>query len=245
MVPRAQDFPVCLLAGGLSTRLRPITDTVPKCMVRVGDRPFLQLLLDHFDSLGFRRFVLAVSYRWEQIEAYFGDGSRFGWRIEYAVEPSPLGTGGAVLWAQPIWREAALVANADTFLPADWRDMLRTHYEQGMPATMALVRQDDCSRFGKVRVQEGRVAGFEEKRPNSGPGWINGGVYVMSKRSLDSFERGTTFSLEKDVFPKLGGRIAAYACEAGFADIGTLPSLEEFRKQMEDGLTREEPRRAH
>jgi NDP-sugar pyrophosphorylase family protein len=241
--PRARDFPVCLLAGGLSTRLRPITDTVPKPMVPVGDRPFLQLLLEHFGSLGFRRFVVAVSYRWEQVEAYFGDGSRFGWRIEYSVEPEPLGTGGALLWAQPLWRDAALVANADTFLPEDWRAMLRTHREQELPATMALVRQEDCSRFGKVTVQEGRVVGFEEKRPHAGPGWINGGVYVMSKQSLESFEHGMAFSLEKDVFPQLGGRIAAYTCDAGFADIGTLPSLEAFRRQMTDERTHEKQRR--
>ncbi|MGD1000257.1 MAG: nucleotidyltransferase family protein [Candidatus Brocadiia bacterium] len=243
MDPRVQDFPVCLLAGGLSTRLRPITDSVPKSMVPVGDRPFLQLLLDHFGSLGFRRFVLAVSYRWEQIEAYFGDGARFGWRIEYSVEPEPLGTGGALLWAQPLWRDAALVANADTFLPEDWRAMLRTHREQGLPATMALARQDDCSRFGKVTVREGRVAGFEEKKPHAGPGWINGGVYVMSRQALEPFKRGTAFSLEKDVFPRLSGRIAAYTCDAGFADIGTMSSLEEFRKQMAGGLTPEKQRR--
>ena len=243
MDPRVQDFPVCLLAGGLSTRLRPITDSVPKSMVPVGDRPFLQLLLDHFGSLGFRRFVLAVSYRWEQIEAYFGDGARFGWRIEYSVEPELLGTGGALLWAQPLWRDAALVANADTFLPEDWRAMLRTHREQGLPATMALARQDDCSRFGKVTVREGRVAGFEEKKPHAGPGWINGGVYVMSRQALEPFKRGTAFSLEKDVFPRLSGRIAAYTCDAGFADIGTMSSLEEFRKQMAGGLTPEKQRR--
>ncbi len=239
-----QDFPVCLLAGGLSTRLRPITDTVPKPMVPVGDRPFLQLLLDHFASLGFRRFVLAVSYRWEQIEAYFGDGSRFGWRIEYSVEPQPLGTGGALLWAQPLWRQAALVANADTFLPEDWRAMLRTHREQGLPATMALVRQDDCSRFGKATVEQGRVAGFEEKRPNAGPGWINGGIYVITASALRRFERGTAFSLEKDVFPQLRGRIGAYACDAGFADIGTLASLEAFRARMTGEPAHERQRRA-
>ncbi len=239
---RVQDFPICLLAGGLSTRLRPVTDTMPKPMVPVGDRPFLQWLLDHFGSLGFRRFVLAVSYRWEQIEAYFGDGSRFGWRIEYSVEPEPLGTGGALLWAQPLWGDAALVANADTFLPEDWRAMIHIHREQGLPATMALVRQDDCSRFGRVTVQEGRVAGFEEKRPLAGPGWINGGVYIMVRSSLQSFERGTAFSLEKDVFPQLAGRIAAYPCDAQFADIGTLTSLETFRSQMAAGLTQRRAR---
>ena len=78
-------LPVCILAGGLSRRLRPLTDTIPKPMVPVGDKPFLQLLMEHYAAMGHRRFILAVSYLWQQIQEYFGDGSSFGWQIEYSV----------------------------------------------------------------------------------------------------------------------------------------------------------------
>lgn len=227
----ANDLTVCVLAGGLSRRLRPLTETIPKPMVPVAGRPFLEMLLGHFASLGFGRFVLAVSYLWEQIEEYFGDGSSFGWRIEYSVEPEPLGTGGAALWAQPLWGRRAIVANGDTFLPEDWRKLAATHESTRLPATMALVHQDDCARFGKVATADGRVTGFTEKDPDAGSGWINGGVYVLEEAVLSSFQRGESFSLERDVFPGLVSRLGAYECSEAFADIGTPDALAEFRGQ--------------
>ena len=224
---------VCVLAGGPGRRLRPLTDSTPKPMVLIGDRPFLQLLLEHFDSLGFRRFVLAVSYLWERIRDYFGDGARFGWRIEYSVEPEPLGTGGAALWAQPMWGDSALIVNGDTFLAEDWRKLAAMHHSRGLPATMALVHQENCARFGRVEVRRGRVTGFLEKNPRAGAGWINAGVYLLDKAALASFERGRSFSLERDVFPALAGRIAAYECTLPFADIGTPDSLAKFTKAVD------------
>jgi NDP-sugar pyrophosphorylase family protein len=211
-------------------------------MVPVGDKPFLQLLLDHFGSLGFRRFVLAVSYLWEQIRDYFGDGSRFGWQIEYSVEPQPLGTGGAVLWAQNLWGARAVVANGDSFLMEDWRGLIERHEALAPPATIALVQQDDTSRFGRVEVRDGRVTAFHEKQAGSGSGWINAGVYALEAGALAGFQRGTVFSLEKDVFPALAGKMAAYTCRRVFADIGTPQSLEEFRlktlkQALEEGRT--------
>ncbi len=211
-------------------------------MVPVGDKPFLELLLNHFGSLGFRRFVLAVSYLWEQIRDYFGDGSKFGWQIEYSVEPQPLGTGGAVLWARKLWGPRALVANGDTFLMEDWRGLIERHESLTPPATIALVQQDDASRFGRVEIADGRVVAFNEKSAAGGPGWINAGVYALEAGALDAFEPGAVFSLEKDVFPALAGRMAAYTCRRVFADIGTPQSLEDFRlktlkQALEEGRT--------
>lgn len=231
---RDENLVVCVLAGGLSRRLRPLTDTIPKPMIPVGGRPFLQLLLEHFASLGYRRFALAVSYLWERIADHFGDGSKFGWHIDYSVEPEPLGTGGAALWAQPLWGEAALIANGDTFLAEDWRELAATHKASGLPVTMALVRQDDCARFGKVEVSDGRVTGFVEKNPHAGAGWINAGVYLLDKSALAAFGRGQSFSLEKDVFPGLAGGIAAHECTRPFADIGTPDSLAKFNNALDD-----------
>lgn len=227
------ELKVCLLAGGLSKRLRPLTDAIPKAMVPVGDKPFIRIQMEHFASLGFRRFVLAVCYLWEQIRDYFDDGERFGWEIEYSVEDEPLGTGGAVLWAHKMWANSALVANGDTFLSEDWRLLRQTHESAGTAATMALVHQGDCSRFGKVTLEGDRVVGFEEKAPGAGAGWINAGVYMLEEAALSSYSRGETFSLEKDVFPRLVGQIAAYRCKQAFADIGTPASLKEFRGRIE------------
>jgi NDP-sugar pyrophosphorylase family protein len=225
------ELPVCILAGGLSRRLRPVTETIPKAMVPIGGKPFVQLLLEHFSTLGYRRFVLAVSYLWEHIHEFFGDGRRFGWQIDYSIEPEPLDTGGAVLWAQPQWGQRAIIANGDTFLPEDWRQLQVTHDRAGLPATMALAHQNDCARFGRVDVRDGRVVGFVEKSPCVGAGWINAGVYVLEKEVLSGFRRGQRFSLELDVFPAWVGQIAAHSCHGAFADIGTPESLEDFRQE--------------
>ncbi|KKK68970.1 hypothetical protein LCGC14_2938720 [marine sediment metagenome] len=226
--------PVCILGGGLGTRLGAITEALPKPMVRVGSKPFLQLILDHLVGLGFRRFILAVHYRWEAMREYFGDGSALNCRIEYSVEPEPLGTGGAVLWAQPLWGSRVLVLNGDTYLPVDWRDMLAEHADGSRPVTMALVRSEQCDRFGQVCVQEGRVIEFLEKHSGGGAGWINGGVYALDAAAMVGRRRGEAFSLERDVFPPLAGSINAYLCpDVPFADIGTPESLERFRQEAE------------
>ncbi len=237
MVTSKQDnhIPICLLAGGLSTRLRPVTDTIPKPMVPVAGRPFLHLLMEHFASQNYRHFVLAVSYLWEQIRNYFGDGSRFGWHVEYSVEPQPLGTGGAVLLAQKLWGQRAIVANGDSFLAENWRSLVQTHQSSGAPATLALVHQDDCSRFGRVEVCDGYITGFTEKSADTGPGWINAGVYVLEADALAGMPVGEAFSLERDVFPRLAGKMAAYFCKKSFADIGTPQSLAEFQHIMDEG----------
>jgi len=232
---RDSHLPICLLAGGLSTRLRPVTDTIPKPMVLVCGRPFLHLLMEHFASLGYRHFVLAVSYLWEQIRDYFGDGRRFGWHVDYSVEPQPLGTGGAVLLAQKLWSRRAIVANADSFLAEDWRSLVQAHLSSGAPATLALVHQDDCSRFGRVEVCDGRITGFTEKSADTGPGWINAGVYVLETDALADMPVSEAFSLERDVFPRLVGKMAAYLCKKSFADIGTPQSLAKFQHVLGGG----------
>ncbi len=229
MALTGEKLKVCILAGGLGRRLRSVAGNIPKPMVPIGDKPFLHLLMEHFGSLGFSRFVLAVGHLWERIKDYFSDGSAFGWEIEYSVEPEPMGTGGAVLWAKPLWGSRALIANGDTFLAEDWRELVRMHHACKLPATMALARQDRCDRFGKVEVQDGRVVGFAEKKPDSGEGWINAGVYMLDEEVLAPFDRGERFSLEEDIFPRLVGSIAAYTCNQSFADIGTPESLEAFR----------------
>lgn len=222
----------CVLAGGLSTRLRPLTKTIPKPMIPIGPKPFLQLLLEHLSSLGLTRFILATGYLHEQIQDYFGDGRSFGFHIEHSLEPKPLGTGGAVLWAQPIWGESVIIVNGDTFLAEDWTKLLATHRARGQPITMAVARHQDRARFGSVQIRGNRVIGFAEKNTHAGTGWMNAGAYVLERRVFSSFRLGQTFSLELDVFPSFLGQIVAHRCSRPFADIGTPTSLQQFRQKM-------------
>jgi NDP-sugar pyrophosphorylase family protein len=234
--------PVVILAGGRSRRLRPLSEEAPKPMLPIGGKPFLQVLMERLAGLGLRRFILAVCFRWEAIRDFFGDGSAFGWSVEYSVEPRPLGTGGAVLHAQKLWGARALVLNGDTYLAGDWPAMLAAHEAAALPVTMALVWSERPERFGRVLLEAGRVVEFLEKQGGGGPAdWVNGGAYVLEASALADYRPGQAFSLERDVFPSLGGRIAAFPCrDAAFADIGTVESLEAFRRSQDgpDGTAR-------
>ncbi len=240
MIRRLEEsVPVCILAGGLGMRLRPLTENFPKPMLPVSGRPFLHLLMSRLAKEGFDHFVLAVSYRWESIRDYFGDGSLFGWRIDYAVEEEPLGTGGAVLNAFEHMGPRAIVLNGDTFMPLNWRAMLQQHVHADLPATMALSYQADGARYGQVRYRDARVTHFVEKTAQCGSGWINAGCYVVEKALLQDRRLGEKFSMERDVFPQMLGRIGAYPSTGHFTDIGTFESLDAFQRQVRSVLASE------
>src|SRR5579863_2096343 len=110
-----------ILAGGLGTRLRPITERIPKPMVEVGGRPFLEYIIQHLQKYDFRKVLVLLSYLGEHIQEHFGDGSRFGVDIEYSWEPSPLGTAGAIRNAKDLLDAEFLVIYGDSLLPIDYR----------------------------------------------------------------------------------------------------------------------------
>src|SRR5574340_919016 len=137
-------WPVIVLAGGLGTRLRPVVSNCPKVMAPVLDRPFLEWQLGQLAKTGFWRFVLAVGYLGQQIKDYFGDGSRWGWEITYAVEPTLLGTAGAIRNAA-LARDTRLeqgepffVVNGDTYLQVDLAPLIETHLNQASIGTIGL-----------------------------------------------------------------------------------------------------------
>lgn len=211
-----------VLAGGLGTRLSGILDNIPKPLTRFGDRPFLEYLVIQLRSYGFCDLVFCTGYLGEQIQAYFGDGSRWGVRIAYSQEREPLGTGGALKWAVDHLGEERefLVMNGDSFLQVDLRALAAYHKTEGALATMALVLVNDTTRFGKVEIGgNGEIVRMVEKS-GGGAGLINGGIYVLSKAVLDFIPDGQV-SLELDVFPKLLGKgFYGVLAEGFFIDIG-------------------------
>lgn len=210
-----------VLAGGFGTRLAARLNGVPKPMAPIAGRPFLQILLRQLSRCGVTRVLLSVGYLHEAIQSYFGANFE-GMDLEYAIEETPLGTGGAIRRTLERVREhAALVLNGDTYLDADFADMMRFHATQSMPMTMAVTHQNDIARYGGIRVVDGRVAGFEEKG-HSGSGWINAGAYVLN-RSLPWPPQCTgAFSFERDFLETRANELqaAAYQVQGFFLDIG-------------------------
>jgi D-glycero-alpha-D-manno-heptose 1-phosphate guanylyltransferase len=209
-----------VLAGGLGTRLRSVVPDLPKPMAPVAGRPFLEILLSSLARQGVARVVLSVGHRAAQIVEHFG-AAYDGLEIDYAVEDSPLGTGGAVRLALSRCRsEPVLVLNGDTFLELDLPALWACWRADRAPVVVAR-EVEDTARFGRMRIEDGRVIAFAEKGV-AGPGTINGGVYLVPRDLLDGFEPGRAFSIESDFFTPQAGRrtIRAFVARGRFIDIG-------------------------
>lgn len=217
-----------VLAGGLGTRLREAVPDLPKCLAPVAGRPFIDFILDRLVAQGCAAVVLAVSHLREAIMAHVGDH----WRdmpVTYAIETSPLGTGGAIRHAlRQVPDVPTLVLNGDTWLELDYRAMLAAHAVSGAAITMAVVPVPDTARYGAVEITGGRIVGFHEKG-RSGPGSINGGAYVLAPSVFASAALPETFSFENDFLrphlPTL--RPLAFEAAGAFIDIGVPESWRE------------------
>ena len=210
-----------VLAGGLGTRLRGVVDGVPKPLAPVAGQPFLAWLLTGLAAQGLRHIVLATGYRGEQIEAAIGKTWQ-GIRLDYSHEEEPLGTGGAIALAMGhVAGDACFVMNGDTWLELDYARFDAAVRGGDARLGVALATVPDVARYGAVRVEDGRIAGFVEKG-QAGPGLVNAGVYRMDRSLLAGSPGGMAFSFEQDVLvPAVGCEtVVGYADTKGFIDIG-------------------------
>jgi NDP-sugar pyrophosphorylase family protein len=223
-----------VLVGGQGTRLRPLTEWLPKPMLPIANRPFLEHQIEHLRRHGADRVILSCGYLPGPIREHFGDA------LDYAVELEPLGTGGAIRFAAEGIGETFLVCNGDVLTDLDVGSLIERHRAAGARATIALHRVDDPSAYGLVRAEEdGRVTAFVEKPP---PGeadvdTINAGTYVLEPDVLELIPPGRAVSVEREVFPCLIDRgLFAWPDEGHWRDIGTPASyLAANLEQMQDG----------
>lgn len=222
-----------VLVGGLGTRLGELTRTIPKPMLPVGGRPFLEYLVQLLLREGFNRILFCTSHLAEVVEDHFGDGTRFGIVARYSREPEPLGTGGALRFAQEYLDSQFLVLNGDTIFDIPMRclpELLAQHPKA--QAAMALRHVDDVARYGSVRLEGDFVAAFAEKG-RRGAGWINGGIYGLKREVLDLLPAGQS-SLERNLFPCLAtaGLLNAQGYDGYFLDIGLPETLARAQTEL-------------
>jgi len=217
-----------VLVGGEGTRLRPLTDTVPKPALRLVDRPFLAYMIEWLAGHGVSEVVLACGFLPAVLrEALAGEEERTGARIRYVTEPEPLGTAGAIRFAADQLGEELderfLALNGDVLTDLDLGALLRAHEGTGAAATIGLHPVDDAAAFGLVRSDErGEVLEFLEKTGEPAPGEVNAGMYVLERRVLDLIEPGRNVSIEREVFPRLVGEgLHSYRLDGYWVDIGT------------------------
>jgi D-glycero-alpha-D-manno-heptose 1-phosphate guanylyltransferase len=211
-----------ILAGGLGTRLKTITQDLPKPLANIAGRPFLAYLFDYLIQQGITEVVLAVSYQWEKIQEIFGH--QYGnLKIHYSIEELPLGTGGAIHQAfQQYQLPRAVVLNGDTLFLINLADLLQWHDQHHSQFTMALAKQENTQRYGSVLFdQQHKVQKFLEKNTAVSSGWINGGIYLMESSIFNDINN-KTFSLETRLIPQLliSQLISAYPSDSYFIDIG-------------------------
>lgn len=227
-----------VLVGGEGTRLRPLTLDMPKPMVPVLNRPFLEHFLLRLREHGVQRAILASGYLPDAIREYFGDGSEFGMRIDYVVEDSPLGTAGAVKNAARDVTSTFLVLNGDVMMDLDITALLKQHRDTNAEATLSLYKVEDPSRYGVVPLDaQGRVLQFIEKPP--GPDfpthYINSGCYALEPSVLDIIPDGQFSMFEREAFPQLLERKAplyGFQWEGYWRDMGTVQSYVELHHDI-------------
>ena len=230
-----------ILVGGKGTRLRPITEDLPKPMVTVNGKPFLLYLLNYLFTQGITDFVLLTGYKAEKIVDYFGDGSKFGFNIKYSHEKEFLGTAGALKNAEKfIENQPFLLLNGDIFFPFNLQEIKKTHETNKSKCTLALTHLKDCSRFGHVITDNERITSFKEKGFSS-PGDINVGIYIVDPSVLDMIPLRFS-SIEHEIFPKLieSDSLFGHRADGYFIDIGTPESYNQFQKDIYEGLFKRE-----
>lgn len=211
-----------ILAGGKGTRLRPFTITLPKPLVPIGDESsVLEIVIRQLAQQGFSSATLAIGHFGELIEAYVGDGSQWGLRIDYAREQEPLGTMGPVVQVADRLPEHFLVLNGDTLTDLDYVALLATHAASGAPITVATARRAARIEFGVLDVQERRVVGFREKPTISYTVAI--GAYALSRATLQAYPAGTALGFDRLMLDLIeaGQHPASYEFSGLWLDIGS------------------------
>ncbi len=218
---------VVILTGGQGSRLRSVVSDRPKTMASINGRPFLDLLLEHLQGAGFRRFILCAGYMADYIADYYGRSSDHTRELMISREPRPLGTAGAVKNAEPLIQGGTfLVVNGDSFCAVDLAAFREFHRKHAARASMVLSYVDEATSYGTVtRGQGDRIIRFEEKAA-SGPGWINAGIYLFERDVLSLIPQAVAASLERDIFPPLAGNgLHGFSTTEPVIDIGTPERL--------------------
>ena len=231
-----------LLAGGKGTRLRPLTVHTPKPIVPIFDRPFLRYQIELLRRMPeIDEIILSLNYQPSRIEEVFGEGQDMGVRLRYVVEPMPLGTAGAVKYAEEFLDDSVIVFNGDVLTGIDLPAVVRLHRERRARATIVLTPVENPTGYGLVETDvDGNVRRFLEKpKPEEITcDTINAGIYVLEPDTLDRIPSHTAWSIERSYFPSLvdrGDTFVAYVYDGYWIDIGTPEKYRQVHRDIMSG----------
>lgn|SRR3989338_6503580 len=222
-----------ILAGGKGTRLRPITYEIPKPLMPVQGKTLTEHLFDLFKKFGINDITLAVGYMKEKIRNYFGDGSKFGIRLNYVEENIPLGTAGPLRLMKNKLKGTFIVSNGDELKDINIPEMYNVHKANNALCTIALTTVEDPSHYGVARLSGSKILEFVEKpkKEEAPSNLISAGFYIIEPEAVDLIPKGFSM-LEKDVFPKLAkqGMLYGYPFSGQWFDTGNMERYEKALK---------------
>lgn len=225
--PKYKTNKAVLMVGGLGTRLRPLTEHIPKPMLKVGNKPILETIILNFKKYGFINIILSVSYKSEIIENYFGNGSKFGVNIEYVREEKRMGTAGALSLIREKLNEPFFVMNGDLLTNINFEHMMDYHMQNSSTATMGVREYDFQVPYGVVNVDGINIKSIVEKPVHNF--FVSGGVYVLSADVLECIPKNEFFDMPT-LFEKIiadGKKSISFPIREYWLDIGRM---EEFEK---------------
>jgi len=218
---------VVLMVGGLGTRLRPLTDEVPKPLLKVGNKPILETIISNFSIYGFKEFILSVNYKSEMIEDYFGNGSQLGVNIEYIHEDQRMGTAGALSLIRDKLTEDFFVMNGDLLTNINYEHLLKYHKEYNSTATMCVREYDFQIPYGVVNIKNQHITSIDEKPLHKF--FVNAGIYMLKPSVLVDIPDNIFFDMPT-LFEKLiqkNKNVLSFPIREYWLDIG---EIEEYRK---------------
>jgi len=225
---------VVILAGGQATRLRPLTDKVPKSLVEIGEKPFLEYQLDFLKKAGIKDVVLCVGHLGEQIERYFGDGSKFGVNLRYSYEKERLlGTAGALKNAEQLLGDEFFVMYGDSYLFLDFAAVMSYFEKMNKLGLMVVYKNYDRYDESNVVIEGNLVKQYSKKDRAEGMVHIDYGASILRKQALELVPQNQAYSLE-GLFDQLieQKKLLAYEVDERFYQIGSPEGLEEFRRYI-------------
>jgi MurNAc alpha-1-phosphate uridylyltransferase len=222
-------LPVAILAGGLATRLKPVTERIPKALLDIAGEPFIVRQLRYLQGQGIERVVLCVGHLGEQIQAVVGDGSCFGLKVSYSLDgPVLLGTGGALRQALPLLGDQWFVLYGDSFLPVEFPPIQQRFYESGRPALMTVLHNRNQWDRSNVVFRDGAIQIYDKRTVPSEAEHIDYGLGILSSTVIAHEAAERAFDLA-DVYHRLArdGQLAGYEVVQRFYEIGSFDGLRE------------------
>ncbi|MDA9030972.1 sugar phosphate nucleotidyltransferase [Candidatus Pseudothioglobus singularis] len=228
-----KDVEVVIMAGGLGSRLMPLTKDIPKPMIRIGEKSIIEIIIEDFKKKGFLDFIITLNYKSDIIRSLLSDGKKLGVNIRYIEENEPLGTGGSLSLIRDIDNSKNyIITNADLITDIDYSRLVQYHVDNSSDITI-------CTKLHEVKIPYGVVIGNKavegiEEKPNK-TFWINTGVYVLSPNVIKNLDYGKYLDMP-DIISKLvhkdQGRVNIYPITGYWKDIGEISQLEEVRKHF-------------